>query len=127
MELDCGIAGYGRAPCPLSIVEAVRLHGWTASAPIRLESRMATTHHMMSADLQSQMSHTSFRYREDHADMAMQRFLFDVACLIGAFFAISQNRKNLIRRHEQLHSGSRDDVGEFSCRRCMYNYDGSCG
>ena len=40
MELDCGIAGYGRAPCPLSIVEAVRLHGWTASAPIGLESRI---------------------------------------------------------------------------------------
>ena len=33
MELDRGIAGYGRAPCPFSIVEAVRLHGWTASAP----------------------------------------------------------------------------------------------
>ena len=64
---------------------------------------------------------------DDGRDIAMQRFLFDVACLIGAFFAISQNRKKLIRRHEQLHSGSRDDVGEFSCRRCMYNYDGSCG
>ena len=33
MELDRGIAGYGWAPCPFSIVEVVRLHGWTASAP----------------------------------------------------------------------------------------------
>ena len=43
---------------------------------------------------------------DDGRDIAMQRFLFDVACLIGAFFAISQNRKNLIRRHEQLHAAA---------------------